>query len=117
MQAYRVFNRIDRIPVEWTLLDQRWRLPTRGALIASLALGTVLARGVSVGLGIAVAVLLVAVIFFVNMHINRMDPEGLLQEATQVKLLLQTMRHPVITNGGAFTLDPNPTVTNRRKRV
>lgn len=117
MRTYRVFNQVDTVPVEWTAFGMRWRVPSRGALIGALGVGIVIGRGVNPWIGVALWLLLSAVIVYVNLQINRMDPLGRLREGTQVSLLWRTMRHPIVSNGGTFAYDPQAMVTNERKRI
>lgn len=117
MRTYRVFNRIDTIAQEWTVLGMRWRPPSYGSLIAAIGVGVIIARGVNTWLGIAAWLILSAVVVYLNLHINRMDPEGRLKEGTLLATVWRTMRSPIITNAGELTCDPQPVVTNSRKRI
>lgn len=116
MRTFRMYD-LDRVEVEWTVMGLRWRLPSRGALISSMGLGALLANVVSVWVGLVVWLVLSALVIYINWHINRMDPLGALKEATQAGLLWRTLRNPVTTNGGAFTVDAEPLVTNTRRRI
>ena len=39
MRVSRIFNGVDRVAVEWTILGQRYRLPTMSLMVASMASG------------------------------------------------------------------------------
>lgn len=100
MRVSRIFNGVDRVPVEWTILGQRYRLPTMGLLAASNAVGLAVAVSTNAWIGAAAAAVMASAIVVVNLNLNRMDPDGALDETTQLGLLWRAARRPYITNTG-----------------
>jgi hypothetical protein len=98
MRISRIFNGVDRIAVEWTVLGQRYRLPSMTLTVASLLAGTAVALLGNRWLGLGLAAVMAAAVVIGNLQLNRMDPDGALNETTQLGLLWRTARRPYITN-------------------
>lgn len=115
MRSYRVFNHLSWVPVQWTVLGKRWRLPSRGALIGAVALGVILINVTAWWIGVAATLTLGTLVVWANMHINRLDPDGVFREGTQLSMLWRTMHSPIISNAGILAVDTRPTVTNGKR--
>ena len=100
MRSFRMFNDVDQVHVEWTILGLRWRMPSMllfiSVLLIAAAVATLVSAWVGLFLGLAMAL---GVVSMVRM-INHMDPAGSLHEFTQLGLVLRTWRRPVINNTG-----------------
>lgn len=100
MRSFRMFNDVDQVHVEWTILGLRWRMPSMllfiSVLLIAAAAATLISPWVGLLLGLAMAL---GVVRLVRM-INQVDPAGCLHEFTQLGLLLRTWRRPVINNTG-----------------
>ncbi|MDD4865814.1 MAG: hypothetical protein PHQ28_01390 [Mycobacterium sp.] len=100
MRASRIFNGVDRIDVEWTILGQRYQLPSMTLIIATIPIGLAIKVLVGTWVGVAVAAAAAAAVVLANWHLNRVDPQGALGEVTRVRLLWGAARRPYVTNTG-----------------
>ncbi|ORW08515.1 MULTISPECIES: hypothetical protein [Mycolicibacter] len=100
MKAFRVFNDVDQVDVEWTILGLRWRMPSMICLIGALLFGVIVTRAVSYWVGVPIGVLGALLVIRLVGAVNAMDPGGHLHEFTQLGLLLRTWARPVIDNSG-----------------
>ena len=100
MRVSRIFNGVDRVAVEWTILGQRYRLPTMSLMVASMASGVAIALIANAWIGLAATAAMAAAIVAANWNLNQMDPDGSLGETTQLALLWRAARNPYITNTG-----------------
>lgn len=98
MRPGLVFNGIDRVDVEFKFLDQRYRTPSYTALIGAVFGGVLIASLTWWLIGVVVGVIASVTVIYLNAMINRCDPEGRLQELTQLHLIWSTMRRPTYTN-------------------
>lgn len=98
MRPGAVFNSIDRVDAVFPFLGQRYRTPTYTALIGAGFGGALLAFWTWWPIGLAFGSFAGLSVVIVNSIINRCDPEGRLQELTQLKLIWSTMRRPTYTN-------------------
>jgi hypothetical protein len=98
MRLSRIFNGVERIDVEWTILGQRYRLPSMTLMVGALLAGVAIAVVSSAWLGAAVAAPAAAAVVYGNWRLNQMDQAGALGEITQLALLWRTSRRPYITN-------------------
>lgn len=100
MRSFRMFNDVDQVHVEWTVLGLRWRMPSMLLLISALLIAAVAVRVISPWVGVPLGLCMaLAVVHLVRM-INHMDPAGCLHEFTQLGLVLRTWRRPVVDNSG-----------------
>ncbi len=100
MRAFRAFNNVDRVDVEWTKLGLRWRMPSFCALLGTLVVGAFLAKMTNFWVGGTVALVLAFAVLTAVRWINGMDPDGVFDEVTQIRMLLRTVRRPRINNAG-----------------
>lgn len=100
MRSFRMFNDVDQVHVEWTVLGLRWRMPSMLALISVLLIAAVTARAISPWVGLPLGLLLALGVVHLVRLVNHMDPAGCLHEFTQLGLVLRTWRRPVVNNSG-----------------
>ncbi len=100
MRSFRVFNNIDRVPVEWIILGLRWRLPAFTALISTVFVAIVVYAASNAWLAVPVGLLLAFAVVHAVRWINGVDPQGVLHEVTQLRLILRTTLRPAINNAG-----------------
>lgn len=87
MIGARVYNRVDRVPMEMRILGWRLGLPTMLASIvgAAMCLGLLSAN---VYVGVAALVLVFVALAVTVVVLNKADPEKVLSETTVVRLIL-----------------------------
>ena len=100
MRVSRIFNGVDRVAVEWTILGQRYRLPTMSLMVVSMAGGVAVALLTNAWVGLAATATTAAATVAANWNLNQMDPDGALGETTQLALLGRAARNPYLTNTG-----------------
>ncbi|MCV7256830.1 hypothetical protein H7J86_32100 [Mycobacterium hackensackense] len=100
MRVSRIFNGVDRVDVEWTILGQRYRPPTMGLMVIGIVVGIAVAVLTNAWIGLAATVVMAAATIAANWNLNQMDPDGALGETTRLALLWRAARYPYITNTG-----------------
>ncbi|MEB3022945.1 MULTISPECIES: hypothetical protein [Mycolicibacter] len=93
-----MFNDVDEVDVEWTILGLRWRMPSMILLVGTVLIAMVVTRAVSVWVGVPLGVLGALLVVVLVREVNFMDPAGHLHEFTQLGLLIRTAARPVIDN-------------------
>lgn len=98
MRAFRVFNRVSKVPTVWKIGGFRLGGLTQIAMLSVMALGVALV--LTVGMKTALAAFAVGFITVgaFSMTMSRLDPDEALSELSALRLLGRGMRHRYSAN-------------------
>lgn len=104
MRPAQAFNNIDRVPVEANINGIRVRILGMLSILVSLASMIVLSLFTPL-LGIPVGLLMLATSVALIIYLSKIDPDGMLSELTQIRVIVSGLRHRVLLASDTEGLD------------